>query len=141
MNSNFKKCILILVTDEKIFIRATDKHSERCCVKGGMFSILIPSNYYMKLQDLQFSYPDADSFDGSNANYLKVPNSHRFNRFDRYEMLLLIIHLQVTLDIRTKQGCLALERMIRKEFPYGAFTQREVAKWVSEHWVIESLAA
>jgi hypothetical protein len=32
--------------------------------------------------------------------------------------------------------------MIRKEFPYNAFTQREVAKWVSEKWVEEeSLAA
>jgi hypothetical protein len=50
----------------------------------------------MKLQDLQFNYPDADSFDGSSAQYLKVPNSYRFNRLDRYEMLLLIIHLQVT---------------------------------------------
>ncbi|WP_207421371.1 hypothetical protein [Desertivirga brevis] len=95
---------------------------------------MLKAKILFTLKDLRYEYDPTSYFFIGGQRYLDMPNFCRFNRTNRYEMVLLINALREVWGLETKEDCLKIERLIKEYLPDNIETQLEIADWLVLNW-------
>ena len=90
--------------------------------------------YLFQLRDLQYDYPDSAFCSFQDKAFKDMPNNEPFNKFNKYEMVLLIAALQRQWRLSFKDDCKKIETLIREHLPPEIQSQMDVRDWLVLNW-------
>jgi len=91
-------------------------------------------NSLMQLKDLNYEYSTDYSLRLREKAFKSMPNNEKFDKSNRYEMILFINSLQLLWNLNAIKDCQKIEFLIKDKMPDTIITQLEIADWLVLNW-------